>query len=96
MSSRVMSITMILDRKVCHVVSAYAPQGERSEAEKAEFWCILDDCIGRISEEDLFIIGGDLNGHVVKDRNGFEEIMRVYGFWDRNEESEKILEFCQE
>jgi len=38
MSSRVMSITMILDRKVCHVVSFYAPQRGRSEEEKAEFW----------------------------------------------------------
>jgi len=31
-----------------------------------------------ISEEDLLIIGGDLNGHVGKDRKGFEEIM---GLW---------------
>jgi len=63
MSSRVMSINMMLDRKVCHVVSSYAPQGGRSEEEKAEFWGIQDDSIGRISEKDLLIIGGDLNGH---------------------------------
>jgi len=38
------------------------------------------------------IIGGDLNGHVGKDRNGFEEILGVYGFWNINKDGEKILE----
>jgi len=47
-SSRVMSIKMILDRKVCHVVSSYSRQGGRSEEEKAEFLGILDKSIGRI------------------------------------------------
>jgi len=87
MSSRVMSIKMILDRKVCHVVSSCAPQGGRSDEEMAEFWGILDDRIGRmISEENLLIIASDLNGHVAKERNGFEEIMGVYGYGDRNED----------
>ena len=31
MSSRIMSIKMILGGKVCHVVSSYAPQGGTSE-----------------------------------------------------------------
>jgi len=39
--------------------------------------------------------GGDLNGHVGKDRNGYEEIMGVYGFGDRNKDGEKLLKFCQ-
>jgi hypothetical protein len=95
MSSRIMSIKMILGGKVCHVVSSYAPQGGRPEEEKVEFWGILDDSIGRIPEEDLLILGGDLNGHVGKDRKGFEEIMGVNGFGVRNEDGEKILEFCQ-
>ena len=86
---------MILGGKVCHVVSAYAPQGGRSEEEKAEFWGILDDSIGRIPEEDLLIIGGDLNGHVGKDNKGFEEVMGIYGFGERNEDGENILDFCQ-
>jgi len=40
-------------------------------------------------------IGCDLNGHMEKDRNFFEEIMGVYGFGERKEDGEKILEFCQ-
>jgi len=90
MSSRVMSIKMILDRKVCHVVSSYAPQGGRSEEEKAEYWGILDDSIGKISEKDLLNKGGDLNGHVGMDRNGFEDKMGVYGFGDRNDDVKRF------
>jgi len=51
----------------------------------------LDNSIGRISEEDLLIIGGDLNEHVGKDRNDFEEIMD--GFRDLG--TEMKMEFCQ-
>jgi len=50
----------------------------------------LDDSIRRISEENLLIIAGDLNGHVGKDRHGFEEIIGVCRFGDRNEDGEKI------
>jgi len=35
--------------------------------------------IGGIPEEKLFIIGSNLNGHLLKDKNGFEKIM---GFMD--------------
>ena len=86
MSSRIMSIKMILGGKVCHVVSSYATQGGRSEEEKVEFWGILDDSIGRIPEENLLVIGGDLNGHVGKDRKGWEEIMGFDGFGERDED----------
>jgi len=61
MSSRVIRIKKILDRKVCHVVSAYAPQGGRSEEENAEFWGTLDDRIGRISEENLLKVQNSTN-----------------------------------
>jgi len=36
----------------------------------------------RIPEYNLFIIGGDLNGHLGKDIHDFEEILGVYGFGD--------------
>jgi len=53
-SSRLMSIKMILGGKVCHVVSSYAPQGGMPKEEKAEFWGVLDDSIGRILEGRSF------------------------------------------
>jgi len=56
MSSRLMSIKMILGGKVCHVVSSYAPQGGITKEEKAEFWGLLDDSIRRIRQDDLGLL----------------------------------------
>ena len=77
------------------VMSVYAPQVGRTEKEKEEFWEILDDYIGKVSEDQLLVIGGDLNGHVGRDRSGFEEVMGIDGNGERNEAGESILELCQ-
>ena len=41
------------------------------------------------------IIGGDLNGHIGANRDGFAEVMGPYGYGNRNREGETILEFCK-
>ena len=58
-----------------HVISAYAPQGGTTQVEKEEFWGVMDDSMGNISENEILVIGGDLNGYVLRDRNGFEDVM---------------------
>ena len=35
---------------------------------------MMDDSIGNIPENEILVIGGDLNGHVCRDRNGFEDM----------------------
>jgi len=44
-------------------------------------------------KEKLFI-GGDLNGHVRTSRNGFDSVHRGFGFGDRNEPGNSILDFA--
>lgn len=39
-------------------------------------------------------IGGDLNGHVSKDSDGFEQVHWGYGYYIRNDEDKAILEFA--
>ena len=95
LTTRIMSIKMLVGRKILQVFSVYAPQGGRPQEEKEEFWELLDDSVGKIAEDDLLIIGGDLNGHVGTVRDGFEEIMGIYGYGERNTDGENILEFCQ-
>ena len=94
-SPRIMIVKMVVGGKMMEVVSVYAPQVGRTEKEKEEFWEVLDECIGKIPEEELLVIGGDLNGHVGRDRSGFEEVMGIYGYGERNEAGESILELCQ-
>lgn len=40
------------------------------------------------------MIGGDINGHVGSEIEVYERIHGQYGFGDRNEAGEKILDFA--
>ena len=40
----------------------------------------------------ILVIGGYLNGHVGRDRNGFEDVMGIDGY---GESGKNILEICQ-
>ena len=55
----------------------------------------MDDSIGNIPENVILVIGGDLNGHVGRDRNGFEDVIIIDGYGKRNVDGENILEICQ-
>ena len=77
-----------------HVISAYAPQGGKTQEEKEEFWGMMDDSIGNIPENEILLIGGDLNGHVGRDRNGFEDVMGIDRNGKRNADGENILDIC--
>lgn len=92
---RIIMIKMVMGRKVLQVVSSYAHQGERLQEEKEKFWRKLDDTIGRIPEEELLMIGGDLDGQLWRNRSGFEKIMETCGYGGRNADGESILECCQ-
>ena len=55
----------------------------------------MDDSIGNIPENEILVIGGDLNRHVGRGRNGFEDVMGIDGYGERNADGENILEICQ-
>ena len=55
----------------------------------------MTDSIGNIPENEILVIGGDLNGHVGRDRNGFEDVIGIDGYEERNADGENILEICQ-
>ena len=48
--------------------------------------------MGKIVKGERVVIGGDLNGHVGKDRAGFEEVHGGWGVGARNEAGRAILE----
>ena len=49
-----------------------------------------------ISRWEKIIIGGDLNGHVGRDGNGYKKVHREYGFEKINNESKSILDFAMD
>ena len=56
---------------------------------------MMDDSIGNILENEILVIGGNSNGHVGRDRNGFEDVMEIDGYGEKIAEGENILEMCQ-
>ena len=55
------------------MISAYAPQVGCPSEEKSQFYEHLEQIMRNIKPEEEIIIGADLNGHVGRDRSGFEQ-----------------------
>ena len=78
-----------------NIVSAYAPQVGRSQDEKDEFWEALWKLIKGVKQSEKIILGGDLNGHVGKNSEGYKGLHGCHGDGVRNMEGERILKFCE-
>ena len=79
---------------ILNVISAYAPQIGRSDVDKRRFWDDLEDMIRGVPINEKLFIGGDLNGHVGTTREGFEKVHGGFGYGNRNQEGEEILNFA--
>jgi len=69
---RVMSVRLSVGKTALLIVSAYAPQTGQEEEEKDSFWEQLEGVLRSIPLDEAVILGGDLNGHVGKSREGIE------------------------
>jgi len=49
---------------------------------------------GSIRASEFIVVGGDLNGHVSTNVDGYDGAHGGYGFGERNADGERILEFC--
>ncbi|KAG2465927.1 CFDP2 protein, partial [Polypterus senegalus] len=77
------------------VISCYAPQTNCSEADKEDFWESHDAHLRALGPKEYIVIGGDLNGHVGRDKNGYERFHGGQGYGSRNEDGESALD-CAE
>ena len=76
------------------VVTVYAPQQGRPEEEKEQFYQKLQHQIYSIRTDEEEIVMGDLNGHIGTQREGYEQVMGYHGIGNRNDEGERVLDFC--
>ncbi|KAL6562546.1 hypothetical protein OROGR_003553 [Orobanche gracilis] len=75
------------------IISSYAPQVGLDTSIEQEFWEDLEEVVDRIPVGEKLIISGDLNGHVGVSRDDFESVHDGFGFGDRNEARNGILDF---
>ena len=91
MSER-LTVKLVIGKCLMNVISGYAPKVGRSQVEKDMFWNAVYDLVERLMEE-MVVLGGDLNGHVGRESDGYEGVHGGFGHGLRNMEGETILEF---
>ena len=90
-SKRVLILKMVLDNSLMNVLTMYAPHSRKPEEEKENFWNELFHLMSCIPQNEMVMLAGDMNGHVV----GSNSVgCNGYGFGDRNADGSRILEFA--
>ncbi|XP_026042711.1 uncharacterized protein LOC113033277 [Astatotilapia calliptera] len=84
-----------VDPTVLRIISCYAPQTNCPDEEKTEFWRALDDHLQTISPEEHVAVGGDLNGHVGKGRDGYHRFHGGQRFGTRNDDGCRVLDYAE-
>ena len=94
-NERIIVVKLEWNGRILHAISAYAPQKGRGDKCKEEFWNTLHEIVKEIPKEDKIWIGADLNGHIGKERLGYENVHGGWGFGERDKEGVSILEFAE-
>ena len=94
-SDRIMTMKLVSGNTMLNIFSVYVPQVGCSQQEKDQFYENLESEMRRIPLHEELVIGGDLNGHVGKDRTNFEMEHGGHGYGQQNPEGESILSFAQ-
>ena len=94
-SDRVMSIKLVVGKRMLNIISAYAPQTGCSQEEKEHFYEEVESILRQILGQEDMWTGADLNGHVGGTRTGFEREHGGNSWGDRHAEGEEILQFAQ-
>ena len=73
-SDRLMGIKVKGGQEMITIILAYGSQVGCAEEEKEAFLDDLEDMVGEVKESEVLVIGGDLNGHVGKDCDGYDGV----------------------
>ena len=91
-NDRLILLKVHVGKRVVTIISTYAPQQGLSDDAKGKFYADLILHTSKVDEE-VIILGGDMNGHVGKTTAGYEDVHGGIGYGVRNAEGERILEF---
>jgi len=77
---------MVLDIGLLHVLTVYAPHSAKLEEEKESFLFHF------IPQNEMFVLAGDMHGHVQSSNVGYGRMRGGFGCGDRNADGSRILE----
>ena len=67
-----MIIKVLISKQIVAIVLTHTPQPGLAKDVKDKFYEYLISLVSRSSKNELVIIGGDLNGHVRKDKSSYD------------------------
>ena len=76
------------------LIHVYAPTNDTDEEVKDHFYEKLQAIVEKTPKHDLLVITGDLNAKVGSDVEGYERVMGKHGVGTRNDNGEKLCDFC--
>ena len=77
------------------VIHAYAPTTASSDEDIEAFYSIPEDALAKVHKKDIIIIiTGDWNAKIGSDNTDRKSVIGRYGYGDRNERGERLLEFA--
>ena len=76
------------------VIQCYAPTNESDDMDKEEFYSMLQAETEKTPRHDVLVVMGDLNAKVGKDNTDYERVMGKHGVGIKNNNGERLLDFC--
>ena len=76
------------------VIQVYAPTTDSTDEEIEKFYKQIEHTMEELPKKDVKIVIGDWNAKVGMDSEGWELVMGRYGYGQRNERGERLLEFA--
>ena len=93
-SVRIIAVVMVIGKVTVRAISAYAPQKNRKDEEKVQFYDDVSEENRQAGLDEFVMPWGDLIGHVELGTNGYEGVYGecIYGL--RTEEGCRVLELA--
>ena len=94
-SDRILRVRMKSHIGLVSIIAVYAPTnvpGREEESEK--FYEVLQECVDEVGKRDMLIVMGDFNARVGNDVNGWPGLVGRFGSEERNDNGERLLDFC--
>ena len=76
------------------VIHVYAPTSLSSEEDIEAFYSDIEDVLTKTDQKDVIILIEDWNAKIGNDNTEWKSAMGRYGYGDRNERGERLLEFA--
>ena len=77
------------------IIQVYAPTNEANVEDKDNFYEQLQTVMDSVHKHDILLVMGYLNAKVEEDNEGYENIIGSHGVGERNDNGERLVDFCR-